>query len=211
VVGAPPLAAVVNFGQATYTITEGDTDQTLTVGVNVSPTLTTASTVTVTAGDSNRSGIANATVNSDYTISGTPITLPANTPSAALRITIKGDSVVETEGAFTLTLSAIDGGPYEIGAFATITVTIRDDDDQELPRSVSSSPAPTATVDPEPSAPPALTATPSPTPPDIPVTPLPESEEGHRCLWWLAILIALFLIIMRIRRRSRKRLDRTRR
>ena len=120
----PPI---VSWAATTSSFTETDNDATLTLTVNISPALTEASTVTVTAGQSTQTGVNHATSTSDYTVSGTSLVLPANTGSTTFDVTIKGDNIDEPDEVFILTLSAINNAPYLVGS-ASVTVTIVDDD-----------------------------------------------------------------------------------
>ncbi len=110
--------ATLTLGQAAYTVNE--TDGALNVTVNISPTMATASAVTITT----RYDSASA---ADVSVPAT-LTLPQGATSATLRIPITDDSAIEGAESFEIELGAVADAPYRLGAPAAATITINDDD-----------------------------------------------------------------------------------
>ena len=72
-----------------------------------------------------------ATAGSDYTALSGSVTIPANTSSATIPVSVLNDSLVEDDETVTVTLTAITGGDADISidsANDDATVTITDDD-----------------------------------------------------------------------------------
>jgi glucose/arabinose dehydrogenase len=98
---------------------EGNTTKTFTFPV----TLSTASTLPVTVKYATSDGTAMA--GSDYTALSGVLTIPAGTTSGSIKVKVKGDTVVEPDENFFVTLSA----PTNAGlAVAQTTGTILNDD-----------------------------------------------------------------------------------
>ena len=126
-VGANPAAAqttpVVSWAVATYSVTETDSDATVSLTVNINPALTTASTVTINIGSE-----STATSNTDYTLPSTTLKLPAQQTSVSFNITIVGDDIAESTETIVLKLSGISDAPYRITEDAATEISITDDE-----------------------------------------------------------------------------------
>ena len=120
--GAVTTGPAVGF--ATAAVTHGEAAGDVLLTVNISPQLTTPSSVTIAV---NAAGTDTAAAGSDYTAPATALTLRANVATTTLAITVTDDAVSEGDERFTVTLTAIDDAPYLVVA-PTTTVTITDDD-----------------------------------------------------------------------------------
>ena len=131
---SPPAAAqqstVIGFSAATYDrigsgpLTEGTHDH-ATITLNISPVLTTASSVTLRAltGDSAHTAEAN-----DYTLP-TTVTLPANSATATFQVALTDDALAEFKDVVVMRLEAVANAPYTLDANASrATVVITDND-----------------------------------------------------------------------------------
>ena len=112
----------VSFAQSSYSVAEGAS---VTLTVNISPALTTASSVTVVTGTS---GTTAAT--SDYSVAGltgTSLTLPANATTATFTVAAVSDSNTEDPEKIEYVLEAVSNADYVVsGSGDTAVVTISD-------------------------------------------------------------------------------------
>ena len=119
-----PKAATrqVSFAQSSYSVAEGAS---VTLTVNVSPALTTASSVNVTTATS---GTTAAT--SDYSVTGLTglnLALPANATSATFTVAAASDSTEEDPERVEYVLEAVQNADYVVsGSGDTAVVTISD-------------------------------------------------------------------------------------
>ncbi|HJQ25162.1 MAG TPA: C25 family cysteine peptidase, partial [Blastocatellia bacterium] len=121
-------SGTLQFSGAPYTTTETDSDHTFTV--NVSRTGGSGGAVSVNYAVTN----GTATAGSDYTVSpasGTLSWASGDTANKSITITVKGDTVAETNETINLTLSSATGGAT-IGTPNPTTLTITDDDIHDL-------------------------------------------------------------------------------
>ena len=127
---------VVQWAQATYSVTETDADQELELTINFAPALTgtTALTVGQSGGDA-----ANSGTNVDWAFKPGTVCVAGTTgdTSATCIIVIKGDDIAESAETIELTISAVPVGDATIGAQNTTTVTITDDDAPPAPSTVT--------------------------------------------------------------------------
>ncbi|MDA8008874.1 MAG: inverse autotransporter beta domain-containing protein, partial [Alphaproteobacteria bacterium] len=125
----------IGFAADSVTVshTEGDSGtSTLTLNMVSEAPLSAAGTVTV-AITSDRSAATFNASSADYT-AVTSVTLAADTARHTLEIPVTGDTVVEGDEVFLVTLSAVNAAsdPYRIGSANVATVTIRDNDTATL-------------------------------------------------------------------------------
>ena len=85
--GTIPSSLSVSFGQATYTVTEGDI---ATITVNVSPAADRALSILVSATSSNAES-------GDYSVSGTPLTFASGDTSKTFTVSTTNDSDMDDE------------------------------------------------------------------------------------------------------------------
>ena len=113
------VAGTVQFGSATYSVSEDGGSATITV----TRTGGSASGVTVHYATSN----GTATAGADYTaVSGT-LTFAANETSKTITVPIQDDTLMEGDETFSVTLSN-PGGGGTLGSPSAAVVTIREDD-----------------------------------------------------------------------------------
>ncbi|NJK73439.1 MAG: DUF4347 domain-containing protein, partial [Microcoleus sp. SU_5_6] len=136
------LNVAANFGAINYSAIEGSTDTVvnLPVTLNATPAVDVTSAIVLNP-------ISTATQNSDYTISPTTVSFPANTTNLTqnVAVTIKADNIPENSETVVLNLGNITGG--SAGTIPQTTLTISD----TAPTPTPATPAPTP-------------ATPAPTP-----------------------------------------------
>lgn len=116
---APLPPPTVQFGSASYSIGESAGN----IGIPVTRSGSTAGTSTVNFATTN----GTATSGSDYTSASGTLTFAPGETSKTITVPILGDTAVETNETFTLTLSN-PGGGATLGTPSTTTVTILDDD-----------------------------------------------------------------------------------
>jgi Domain of unknown function (DUF4347)/RTX calcium-binding nonapeptide repeat (4 copies)/FG-GAP-like repeat/Calx-beta domain len=112
----------VNFGEATYSGTEGTTDTVVNIPVTISGGIPLGDVVVPIAIDPS----STATQNSDYTIAPTSITFPAGATGAALTkniaVTIKPDNIAENAETAILNFGTITGGVAGTTKQTTLTI-----------------------------------------------------------------------------------------
>ncbi|MCX2932270.1 glycosyl hydrolase family 18 protein [Mycobacterium sp. CVI_P3] len=121
-----PTAAVPSVSITDTSLVEGDagtTDAALTL------TLSKSSTKTVTVNYSTADG--SATAGQDYTAGSGTVTFAPGVVTQVIGVAVLGDTVVEPDETFTVTLSNPSGATI---ARATATGTITDDDDATVPK-----------------------------------------------------------------------------
>ena len=110
----------VSFAQSSYSVAEGAS---VTLTVNVSPALTTASSVNVTTGTSGTTA-----ANPDCSVSGLTgrsLTLPANATSATYTVAAVSDSNTEDPEKIEYVLEAVNNADYVVsGSSDSAVVTI---------------------------------------------------------------------------------------
>ena len=121
-VAAAATEPVLTFGSATYSVTEGDHPDIVTVTVTVNADSAPTSDLTVSLS----SGGGTATVREDYTAPPATFTFTSGNSSETIDVSIVTNDFLEGSETFTLTLQ--DGTGYTVGTPATTTVTITDDD-----------------------------------------------------------------------------------
>ncbi len=121
-VAAAATEPVLTFGSATYSVTEGDHPDIVTVTVTVNADSAPTSDLTVSLS----SGGGTATVRDDYTAPPATFTFTSGNSSETIDVSIVTNDFLEGSETFTLTLQ--DGTGYTVGTPATTTVTITDDD-----------------------------------------------------------------------------------
>ena len=127
---------VLSISPASTTVVEGNSgSKTVTLTV----VLSRASTSTVTVKYATANG--SATAGQDYTGASGTVTFAAGQTSKQITVTVAGDTAIEADETFTVTLSAPSGAT--LGATKASTVTITNDD---LP-AVSISPVTTAVAE----------------------------------------------------------------
>ena len=112
----------LTFGSATYSVTEGDHPETVTVTVTVNADSAPTSDLTVSLASAN----GTAVVTDDYTAPASTFTFTSGSSSETIDVSIVSNDFLEGSETFTLTLQ--DGTGYTVGTPATTTVTITDDD-----------------------------------------------------------------------------------
>ncbi|MDA7981242.1 MAG: hypothetical protein MPJ82_01260, partial [Alphaproteobacteria bacterium] len=112
----------------TTSFAEGDDDGTLTFMLESPVPLGAGQTVTVRVESSATLFQIPATAGSDYIVPAASLSLDATATTQPLRITIRGDQIVEAGEQFRVTLSAPTGASYAIGGNFRSTVTLTDDD-----------------------------------------------------------------------------------
>ena len=122
------VAAVpeLTFASATYSVTEGDHPNTVTLTVTVNASVAPTSDLTVNLS----SAAVTATVNDDYTAPASTFTFTGGNTTETIDVVIGFDDFYEADETFTLTLT--DGTGYTVGTPATTTVTIIDEDNVGL-------------------------------------------------------------------------------
>ena len=120
----------VDPGSIAVTVVEGDTGtSTATFTINVSPSSAAAITVNYTTAD----GTAEA--GSDYTAATSgSVEIPANATQGSITVDVTGDSLVELDETFTVTLTSVDSlQPAQLASTdLTGTATITNDDKSEV-------------------------------------------------------------------------------
>lgn len=116
-------AALVSISGPTQ-VAEGASgnDQTLTFIITLSEPVGTDVVVDCSAMD------GTAALGSDYDFTSGPRTIPANTLSTDVTVTVRGDGSYEVDEVFSLKLSNISSGDAVLDANDTATVTIQNDD-----------------------------------------------------------------------------------
>ncbi len=113
----------VSFAQSSYSVAEGAS---VTLTVNVSPALTTASSVNVTT-----ASVGTTAASSDYSVTGLTglsLTLPANATTATFTVAAVADSDTEDPETIEYVLEAVQNADYVVsGSNDTAVVTISDD------------------------------------------------------------------------------------
>ncbi len=107
----------ITFSAATQTAGEGDGTVTLTVTLSASSSQQITIPFTVTG---------TATSGADYTISSSPLVIPANTTTATIQISLTDDSATESNETVIVTLGTPSTGT--LGNPSATTVTIVDND-----------------------------------------------------------------------------------
>ena len=134
------ISSVVNGTEngtqyVTATITDDDPPPSVTLGLTGSPMVEAGGVATVTATLSARSGYAvivnlafsgTATLTTDYTRSGTSITIPAGSLSGSITLTAVQDTVYEGNETIVVDISSVSNGT-ETGT-QQVTAIITDDD-----------------------------------------------------------------------------------
>ena len=112
--GTIPSSLSVSFGQATYTVTEGDI---ATITVNVSPAADRALSIPVSATSSNAES-------DDYSVSGAPLTFASGDTSKTFTVSTISDSDMD-DGTVNLAFGQLPASVVE-GTQATSQLTIED-------------------------------------------------------------------------------------
>ncbi len=114
----------VSFAQSSYSVDEGES---VTLTVNVSPALTTASSVNVTVASVGTTAVRGT----DYTVTGLTglsLTLPADATSATFTVAATSDSGTEVSEKIEYVLEAIRNADYVVSGMGdTAVVTINED------------------------------------------------------------------------------------
>ncbi|MFM9034151.1 MAG: Calx-beta domain-containing protein [Mycobacterium sp.] len=118
-----PALPSVSISPATLTVAEGNSG---TSAASFTVTLSKTPTTAVTVNYATANGTA--TAGSDYTAKTGTVSFAANTTtlSQSVPVSITGDTVVESDETFTVTLTSAAGA--SLGAVKTSRVTIRNDD-----------------------------------------------------------------------------------
>jgi Tol biopolymer transport system component len=118
---------VVNFGAASYSSTEGNTDTIVNIPVTLSATPLSNVTVPLAI---NPNSTATLGATNDYTLSATSLTFPAGATGAALTqnvaVTIKPDNRAENAETVILNLGTITGAIAGATAATTLTIAAND-------------------------------------------------------------------------------------
>jgi tripartite motif-containing protein 71 len=114
------VTAAVSIGDAS--VLEGNSG---TTTMSFPVTLDQAATGAIKVAYSTADGTAIAP--GDYAAKSGTLTIPAGATTGTISVTVKGDTVVESDETFTVTLTGISSGPAAIGR-ATATGTIINDD-----------------------------------------------------------------------------------
>ena len=85
--------------------------------------------VRVTANTADADTASRAGADRDYVIEREFFPLDAGSTEMTLPLRVRDDDLIEDDETFTVTLQAIDGAGYTVGARDTATITITDDDD----------------------------------------------------------------------------------
>ena len=119
---APPSIAA----PADFAVTEGDTG---TTAANVNVTLSTASGLPVSVDFATADGTA-TTADADYVANSSTLTIAAGSTSGTITVLVNGDTVIESDETFTVTLSnaTTTSGTAPAITDAATTVTITNDD-----------------------------------------------------------------------------------
>ena len=117
----PPLPTLPVLSIADNSVVEGDAGETtLTFQVSLTGTATSSVTVSYTTADGTASSA------SDYVAANGTLTLAVGTSSELINVTVNGDTTVESDENFTVTLSAPTNATIST---ATATGIITNDDD----------------------------------------------------------------------------------
>ena len=120
----------LTFSAPGYSVDETGAGNVVTLTVNISPQLATASSVTVQ--------VAGGTaVSSDYSLSATTLSLPASMATATFTVTGVADMSTEGDETLDLGLVAVAGAPYILGTQSTTEVTIVDNSQDPPPSSLT--------------------------------------------------------------------------
>ena len=125
-VTAPAAVPELTFASATYSVTEDDHPNTVTLTVTVNASVAPTSDLTVNLS----SAAGTATVNDDYTAPASTFTFTGGNTTKTIDVVIGFDDFYEVAETFTLTLNG--GTGYTVGTPATTTVTIIDEDNVGL-------------------------------------------------------------------------------
>lgn len=125
VIGLAQTPAVVNAESLAFV--EGDSSSVANVRISLTAAVGTPVSFTATTNP------GTATAGSDYVDTTTGVTIPAGATSATVPVTILGETDVEPNEAFTVTLSGFSAGvPVFIGNSYPSVVTIVNDDPRQL-------------------------------------------------------------------------------
>ncbi len=115
-----PEIALVDFNPPNNSVAEAASTQDITVNLSNSHTQDVSIQYSVTGGT--------ATESVDYSLSVSPVVIPAGNTSATITVTLLDDTVKEGDETIEITLGEIINGVA--GTTTSITVTITDDDNQ---------------------------------------------------------------------------------
>ena len=116
---------VVQFGSAGATEDETNADFTIDLPITVTNPSATPVDVTVDFVEGSSTGTS-ADIDG---FTGTTVTIPGNTASGVVTITVTGDALEESTETFVFEITAVSGGSSAtIGNLSTYTLTVNDDD-----------------------------------------------------------------------------------